>query len=152
MLLVVFLVFFWVRGPSRNLVKMRRVWISVRARFYSGTGHYRYEPLRYSTRTRVEQFYLIWCITVYVIVHLYVTWTILRACGTTRSITKPVIWTSLSRLIFLIKAENVVLPLKGLHNYVFFFWFQKINRGWEIQHRKVSSISLAPIHVSHTLK
>ena len=49
------------------------------------------------------------------------------------------------------KAENVVLPLTILQNYVLVF-FQKINRGGEIQDRKVSSISLAPIHVSHTLK
>ena len=31
-------------------------------------------------------------------------------------------------------------------------FFQKINRRGEIQYRKVSSIFLAPIHVSHTLK
>ena len=49
------------------------------------------------------------------------------------------------------KAENVVLPLTILQNYVLVF-FQKINRGGDIQDRKVSSISLAPIHVSHTLK
>ena len=29
-------------------------------------------------------------------------------------------------------------------------FFQKINRGGEIQNRKISSISLAPIHVSHS--
>ena len=42
----------------------------------------------------------------------------LGACETTRSITKPRIWISLSRLIFCIKGENVVLPLKILQNIV----------------------------------
>ena len=49
------------------------------------------------------------------------------------------------------KAENVVLPLTILQNYVLVF-SQKINRGGEIQDGKVSSISLAPIHVSQALK
>ena len=45
-----------------------------------------------------------------------------RACETIRSITKPVIWNSLSHSIFLIIAENAVLPPTILQNYALVFF------------------------------
>ena len=72
----------------------------------------------------------------------------LRACETPSVGNKPVFQISLSRLIFRIKAENV-WQFCGTK---FSSSFQNTNHGGEIQDRKVSLISLAPIHILHTLK